>query len=289
MGSSTLYQVSLVAAFIAGMVALFAPCCISYLLPAYFGNVFREKKRVVFMTLVYSVGIFVVMMPVVLGAKALSILFFRLHDQVYVIGGGFMLVVAGMSFLGIKLPMPHLSQKGKSENDVVSTFVLGVFSGITSSCCAPVLVGVITLSALSPTVWQSLGVGFAYVLGMVAPLYVASAFIDKRNILEKPILRRNLGVVRIWGREYGILVSNVVAAAIFAGTGGLILVLANLGMLGMPTGESPIVKTINQVAFGVDGWVKRVPGVNLGFAAVAAYLLYRLVKRATGGGRGRNR
>ena len=70
------YQISLVAAFVAGMVALFAPCCISFLLPAYLGNVFKEKKKVLLMTLVYSAGIFVVMLPVVLGAKALASLFF---------------------------------------------------------------------------------------------------------------------------------------------------------------------------------------------------------------------
>ncbi len=46
MAPDTLYNISLIAAFIAGMVALFAPCCISYLLPAYFGSVFKEKKKV---------------------------------------------------------------------------------------------------------------------------------------------------------------------------------------------------------------------------------------------------
>ena len=33
--------------------------------------------------------------------------------------------------------------------DTASFFALGVFSGIASSCCAPVLAGVMTLSALS--------------------------------------------------------------------------------------------------------------------------------------------
>ena len=40
----TLFQLSLLASFIAGMVALFAPCCITFLLPAYFANVFKEKS-----------------------------------------------------------------------------------------------------------------------------------------------------------------------------------------------------------------------------------------------------
>ena len=49
---SILLQTSLIAAFVAGIVALFAPCCISFLLPAYLGNVFKEKEKVVLMTLI---------------------------------------------------------------------------------------------------------------------------------------------------------------------------------------------------------------------------------------------
>src|SRR3989344_9402881 len=159
-----MYQISLVAAYIAGMVALFAPCCISYLFPAYLGNVFKERRHVIGMTVIYSLGIFTIMTPVVLGARALSMLFFNLHDYTYIFGGILMLVVGFVSFLGVKLPMPQFSfSQGAPKNDIISTYTLGIFSGITSACCAPVLIGVITLSALSPTTIQSLGIGFAYV------------------------------------------------------------------------------------------------------------------------------
>jgi len=99
---NTLFQLSLLASFIAGMVALFAPCCITFLLPAYFANVFKEKRRVVLMTFIYSLGIFTVMLPVVLGARALTQLFFNLHDQTYVIGGLFLIFV-GFSTLPFHL------------------------------------------------------------------------------------------------------------------------------------------------------------------------------------------
>ena len=51
------FQTSLIAAFVAGMVALFAPCCITFLLPAYLGNVFKEKEKVLLMTLIFGLGI----------------------------------------------------------------------------------------------------------------------------------------------------------------------------------------------------------------------------------------
>src|SRR3989344_678216 len=113
-------QISLIASFIAGMVALFAPCCFSYLLPAYFANIFKEKKRVILMTLVYSLGIFTVMLPVVLGAKVIADWAFKFHDQTYLAGGLFMIFSAGLAFLGIKLPMPRISRHQPSRPDIIS-------------------------------------------------------------------------------------------------------------------------------------------------------------------------
>ena len=128
------------------------------------------------MTLVYSLGIFVILLPVVLGARVLAGFFFQMHDNTYIFGGVLMIFISVLAFLGIKLPMPHfaMQQKGGQKTDIISTFTLGIFSGITSACCAPVLIGVMALSSLSPTAAQAVGVGAVYVLGMVTPLYLAS-------------------------------------------------------------------------------------------------------------------
>ena len=179
-----------------------------------------------------------------------------------------MLIVALISLLGLKLPMPKIAlRQGKQENDIISTFTLGIFSGITTSCCAPVLVGVITLSTLSPSILQALGVGLSYVFGMVAPLYVASMFIEKRNILERPLLRRKLGVISLGNKQYPIFVSNLIAASIFSVTGLLTIILSSAGMLGMPSGESNIIKTINNTATIVTEISSKIPGINFIFSA----------------------
>ncbi len=278
--TNTLYQISLIAAFIAGMVALFAPCCISYLLPAYLGNIFKEKKRVLFMTLVYSLGISVVMLPVVLGARILAQVFYSLHDQTYFVGGIFMLILALMTLFNLKLPMPKItSKKSGQDTDIISIFTLGIISGITSSCCAPVLVGVITLSSLSPTIFQSLGVGFSYVLGMVAPLYLSSLFIDQRNLLEKPIFKKQLTTFSFKNKQYPILVSNLIAAIIFTFTGALALILNSAGMLAMPSHESGITKTITKIALNITQLTDEIPMINFLFAVFAIYFLYRFIQR----------
>lgn len=276
----SLYGVSLVAAFIAGMVALFAPCCITYLLPSYLGNVFKERRQVLLMTLIYSLGIFVVMMPVVLGAKALAAFFFQAHDYTYLFGGIFMIVVAGLSFLGIKLPMPRFKSKTTSgKPDVVSTFTLGIISGITSACCAPVLIGVMTLSAFSPSLLQALGVGAAYVLGMVTPLYLAAAVVHKKNILENPWLKKKITTLSLFGKDFHIFISNVVASSIFFLTGILTLILLTMGKLSMPSGEESFVKELNQIAMSVTVFTDKIPGIDIIFVVIAIWLLRKLFRK----------
>jgi cytochrome c biogenesis protein CcdA len=273
-----MYQISLLAAFIAGMVALFAPCCITYLFPAYIGNVFKERTHVIGMTLVYSMGIFVVMLPVVLGAKFLSNLFFSLHDYTYVVGGFIMIIVGVLTLLGIKLPLHFTFHQKKNTNDIASTFTLGVFSGITSACCAPVLIGVMTLSAVSPSLLLSLGVGASYVLGMVTPLYVASFFIHKKNLLANPLLKKKVSTIVFLGNSYAIFMSNIVAFAVFVVTGILMIMFTLTGNLSMDMGEVAVTKQINQVTLTVTEFVRTVPGLDAVFIVLVGYGLYKFVK-----------
>src|SRR3989344_8877915 len=273
------YKISLIAAFIAGMVALFAPCCISYLLPAYLGNIFKEKKQVILMTLVYSLGIFVVLLPVVLGVQILASWFFKLHDQTYLFGSILLIGVAFLSLFGIKLPMPHLSFKTKGgKPDVLSTFILGLFAGVTSACCAPVLLGVITLSSLTPTTALALGVGGAYVLGMVTPLYLSAVFIDRFNLLSKPWLKTKITQINLDDKIYPIFASNLIAFAIFFLSGLAMMILTLQGRLGMTASQAILSQMINNLAFKITA-VTGNPWLNLTFAVVVVYLIYQLIKR----------
>ena len=222
----TVLYASLISAFIAGMIALFAPCCVTYLLPAYLGNVFRERSKVLFMTLVFSLGIFLVMLPAVLGVQIISNFVFRYHNQIYLTGGAGMILAGALAFLGIKLPMPRLRQPEMGERpDVLSIFTLGVISGITSACCAPVLVGVLTLSLLAPSFWLAILVGAFYVLGMVFPLYLMSYFLDKKKALTGAWLKKSLGTVKVLGKSFTILRSNLIAGLIFLVMGTLVIYL----------------------------------------------------------------
>src|SRR3989344_5306586 len=102
----TLIIASLITAFIAGIAALFAPCCITVLLPSYLGSIFREKRKVFLMTFVFFLGLLAVFLPLGMGAAGLGKLFSRYHDQIYIVGGVFFLFLGASILLGLHFSMP---------------------------------------------------------------------------------------------------------------------------------------------------------------------------------------
>jgi len=214
--------VSLIAAFVGGMVALFAPCCITFLFPSYLGTIFKERSRVIFLTLVFALGLGAILIPVALGFRFIISFFDQFHTTVYLIGALMMFVIGVLTFLDVKLmlPVPHYTMPQKTT--VGSTFILGVFSGITSSCCAPVLFAAITLSSLSPTIASSFLVSVVYVFGIVTPLFFMSLVYDRitnqylyavKKKMEKPL--------------------KVIAAGLFMISSGVIAIMAVTGKITM--------------------------------------------------------
>lgn len=179
MESDFLFGVSLTAAFLGGAAALFAPCCITFLFPSYLGTIFKAKKRVVFLTLVFALGLASILVPVALGMRAIVFFFDRYHTPVYLLGAGLMIFLGIMTFFEVKLSLPLPNYALPEKVGVFSTYLLGVFSGVTSSCCAPVLFAAITLSSLSPSMLTALIVSLVYVLGIVFPLFFLSLFYER--------------------------------------------------------------------------------------------------------------
>ena len=93
-----LLSASMVAAFIAGVAALFAPCCITVLLPSYLASGFRERHRVFVMTFIFFLGILIVFLPIGLGSGALGQLLSQYHNLVFAVGGLF-LAILGLTLL----------------------------------------------------------------------------------------------------------------------------------------------------------------------------------------------
>lgn len=268
-------SISLITAFFGGMVALFAPCCITFLLPSYLANIFREKGRVVWMTLIFGLGIATVLVPVALGIRAVGEIFQQYHTQTYVIGGLFMILLGVMELTGrkITLPMLNLTIDLNKRHDPWSVYLLGIFSGLTTSCCTPVLAGVLTLSFLSPNfLWAALA-GLSYVFGMVAPLVVMALILEKVNWKKLPQIRTK--TFNFGGKT--ILVSDAVAGILYILVGVTFSVLAISGRITMGM-EEPLEESLG-IFWGVVRSLRTIPFSEYGFAAILGIVLYWVIQK----------
>jgi len=221
----TLVGTSLIAAFVAGVAALFAPCCITVLLPSYLGNIFREKYKIFFMTFIFFLGVATVFLPIGLGASALAQAFSKYHNIIFSVGGIFLLLLGITMLLGKKFSTPTSVRDGMKKH-VSSIYVLGIFSAIATTCCAPVLAGVLTLSVASGTIaWGALYT-LAYVIGMTLPLFIIAAFLDKFNLTEKFTGIKKTVPMKVGSFSWQITISELISGLIFLLMGGYITYLA---------------------------------------------------------------
>ncbi len=221
-----LFSASLVASFFAGIAALFAPCCITVLLPTYFGSVFKTKRKVFLMTFIYFLGLLAVFIPIGLGVSVITQLLRSYHNQIF-IGGGTFLILLGIALTaGYRFSLPIPVHPVLTKYDAFSVFVLGIFSAVATTCCAPVLAGVLALSAIPGSAFLGTLYTLTYVLGMVTPLFLLAAILDKTELSGKIMILRRPISYRVFGLTIKNTVANMISGLTFLGIGAAILYLA---------------------------------------------------------------
>lgn len=270
MDSNLMIGISLTASFLAGVLALFAPCCITFLFPSYVGTIFKDEKKVMGYTLLFALGLAFILIPVALGFRFFIYFLDEYHRQIYYLGA---LVMILMGIMTIK-PIFHIPQifhfNPKIDKNIngSSVFGLGVMSGLTSACCAPVLFAAITLTTLSPSLFQAVMVSFAYVLGIVFPLFVMSLFYKKAT---SKLSGRN--------RQRIYIVLKYIGAAIFLLSGILIAAFNYLGKIEMKQMEG-YSKTMRLFIFEIATYFDNFWVDIIVFVAIVA-IFYLLLKRST--------
>jgi cytochrome c biogenesis protein CcdA len=248
--SHALLAGSLAAAFAAGMVAFFAPCCAGVMMPAYLAAIGGGRRlRVARLTAVYVAGVSLVVLPITLGAAALASYVSKWHPQMFTLGGLMMIGVAVALWRGTMLPIDV--PQPKLTGSTVSVFGLGVFSGAATACCAPVLAGAIALSATSGTIVGGLLLGIAYVAGMMAPLIPLALLYDraKKARVRDPKITLRLGA---HAKRIGIV--KLGGVVVFAGFGVLFIGLALTGRSDTAPGfQKAMGSWMRTVASYVDG------------------------------------
>lgn len=270
-----LLSASIIAAFIAGVAALFAPCCITVLLPAYLASIFRERYKVFLMTFIFFLGILTVFLPIGLGAAALGQFFSQYHNTTFGIGGAFLILLGLILVTGKHLSMPFRVNPSLKKHNAFSVFVLGIFSGIATTCCAPVLAGVLALAALPGSIaWGGIYT-LSYVFGMVAPLFILSLFMDKSGITQKLSLTFQRRIEYSLGsKKVSITISELISGITFLAMGTLIVYLALANKLFVHSEYQVNVNIfLTKVLNSINGFIKVVPEYVWAILLVAAIAL----------------
>ncbi|MBI4146219.1 cytochrome c biogenesis protein CcdA [Candidatus Woesearchaeota archaeon] len=207
-------------AFIGGIITFTSPCGF-VVLPAFFSYIFKERKRALFMTSLFSLGMTLAF--IIFGIIAgLVGNFFNTYREFFAIISGLLLILFGiMLMLNKGFSLFDFKVKHK-PNHGWGVFFLGFFFAIGwTPCVGPILAGVIVLSAQAGALWKSVALFAFYALGVAAPLLLVSYFSDKYD-LSKWFTSKHVRI-KILGRTiythlYGII-------------GGLLLVLVGIIMV----------------------------------------------------------
>lgn len=272
-----IFSASIIASFLAGMVALFAPCCITVLLPAYLSSAFREKKNILKMTFIFFLGISSIIVPIGLGAASLAQFFRDFHSELYIFGGSFMLLLAVMAVLGkgISLPLPKKIKAKIDPSNTKSVYVLGLLSGAATSCCAPVLAGAMTLAVISGAFWKAIIVVFAYVFGMTFPLFITAYFYDKYKIDQSKLIKGKLLEMKVGLKTLRVHSTNLISGILFFSIGAIML---GLGLSGnafwSPHAQAQVGRTLNTWTLSAFESLSIIPDVVWGVIIIGLFLFF---------------
>ncbi len=223
---------SIVSAFIAGMAALFAPCCITVLLPSYLVSIFRERYKVFLMTFIFFLGILTVFLPLGLGMAALGQVFSRYHGPIFIAGSILLIGLGVMLITGLHMKMPFTVTPRLRKHNAISVYLLGIFSGIATTCCAPVLAGVLALAVLPGSIFWGGIYTLSYVLGMVAPLFILALILDKANLSGRLQAKFSAPVTYSLGfKQVTITLMEAISGVMFIAMGIITVYFAMTGSL----------------------------------------------------------
>jgi len=210
---SQVNQVSLLAAFLAGVVSFISPCVLP-LVPSYItfitGVSFDELTagsvgpRVRRLTIIHSLAFILgfSLVFIALGATAtVAGTFLREHQDTLRRVGGVMIIVFGIFLTGL-IPIPALSRERKKQLTSKPLGILGsVLVGVTfaagwTPCIGPILASILIYASTAKTVGTGILLLSVYSLGLGLPFFIASLALNSFLAASRGI-RKHLRTIEV--------------------------------------------------------------------------------------------
>lgn len=214
-------SVNFLIAFLAGIIGFVSPCSF-VVFPAFFAFVFKERKRAVFMTAAFTLGIIVSFIMMGIAAGLVGTFFNEIKREfawlsgiLLIAFGVLMLLNKGFTFLTFKMDHPD------RKRSFMSMAVLGFFFALGwTPCVGPILAGILVLAANTGAVLTSAMMLFAYGVGVAVPLLLVAWLSDKYDFARW--MQRGHLQFRLFGKTVHTHVYNIVGGLLLIGVGVVI-------------------------------------------------------------------
>ncbi|MFP5334072.1 MAG: cytochrome c biogenesis CcdA family protein [Actinomycetes bacterium] len=254
-------DVSFLAAFAGGVLALLSPCS-ALLLPSFFAYAFTRPTELLTRTVLFYAGLLLTLVPLGVGSSFASRLFYG-HRATLIEVAGWTIVVMGVLLIagrGFTVPgtaalSARVARWSAGRGGAVPTVALGSVYGLAGFCSGPILGAVLTVAATSANPVTG-GVLLAiYALGMAAPLFAMALVWDRWQLGR-----------RGWLRPRAVRVGRLQLHPVQTLSGVLFLVVGALflrydGTAGI-TGAFGVGDTVD-LEFAAQAWVSSVAGSRL--------------------------
>jgi len=219
---------SFLAAFLGGVISFFSPCS-AMVLPAFLATGFHQRKRLILATLVFTLGLLSIILPLGLGVLTLFNLLNQYRRLITLIIGLILAIEAVMQLSGRSLFAPRFALSSKKTPTLASSYYFGLISGVgITSCVGPILGAIITLAATSLNIGSTIFLIFSYVLGITLPLFFIALLFQTNQVQATSILKGK--VIRI--KNFTLHSINLFAALLFFSLAYLFIIhQANLASL----------------------------------------------------------
>ncbi|MFD2468712.1 cytochrome c biogenesis CcdA family protein [Amycolatopsis silviterrae] len=265
--------VSLLTAFLGGLLSLVSPCA-ALLLPSFFAYAFGTVGALLSRTAAFLAGLMVVLVPLGAGVAAIGELLTRYRGIATTVGGALLILLGLMTIAGLGFGSTAAGRfAGRRRiSSLASVFALGAVYGLAGFCSGPLLGGILTVAALGAHPVYGALLMAVYAAGMAVPLFALALLWDRLHLSSRRWLR---------GRELRIgplrtQSTSLISGLLFIAIGVLFLATDGTAAVGAAVGvdqQFEAQETVQRV-FGA------VPDVVVALALVIIVLTTMLLRRS---------